>query len=73
MFGFRAEQPLAEEIKRFAEENNMSKSDALKTLVREGLRTEAIEDDLEELRGEVSELRRQVGEKDGSGLFSWLR
>ena len=37
MFGFRAEKPLATEIKEFAAENEVSKTDAIKSLVRDGI------------------------------------
>jgi urease accessory protein UreF len=72
MFGFRAAKPLAKEIKRFAEENEMSKSDALKTLVREGLEADALRDELEEMGDQMEQLSERVEEMEQQSLWDRL-
>jgi predicted nuclease with TOPRIM domain len=75
MFGFRADKPLAEDIHRFSDENNMTKSDALKTLVREGLEAEELRGRIEELESEIGGLndRLEELEKQNDGVFRWFK
>ena len=74
MFGFRADKPLAEAIKEFAEENELSKSDALKQLVREGLEAERIKEDMSEMQEEMQALQARVEQiEEEDGFLSWFR
>jgi ubiquinone biosynthesis protein UbiJ len=57
---FRAPQPLAERVRRFADENSMSQSDALRKLVRDGLEVEEIRDDMETLEQRVERLENET-------------
>jgi ubiquinone biosynthesis protein UbiJ len=59
---FRAPQPLAEQVRRFADENSMSQSDALRQLVRDGLEVEEIRDDMETLEQRVERLEEETEE-----------
>ena len=59
MFGFRAEKPLAERIKRFADEQELSESDALRKLVSDGLRESKLEDRIEELEERLKRLEER--------------
>ena len=56
MFGFRAEKPLADRIKRYANEQELSESDALRKLVSEGLRESKLEKRIEELENRLERL-----------------
>ena len=78
MFGFRAEKPLATEIKEFGTENEVSKTDAIKSLVREGLESNVVKEDIKELREELDEMRKEMARmevekgKRSEGFFSRL-
>ena len=78
MFGFRAEKPLATEIKEFAAENEVSKTDAIKSLVRDGLEVNRVKEDIEELRGEMKVMRKEMARMEveqrerSRGLFERL-
>jgi len=58
-FGFRAPEPLSNSIGQFASENNMSQSDALRTLVRSGLEAEQIREEMEQLEERVERLESE--------------
>jgi uncharacterized protein YhaN len=73
MFGFRADRPLASEIKQFAEENNMSKTDALKRLVREGLEAEELRKELDEVRSEVDEMEERLEAVEDQSFWDRFR
>ena len=58
MFGFRAEEPLAEKIDEYAEDNDLNESDALRYLVRQGLETTELTEKVEELEQRINQLER---------------
>ena len=60
-YGFRAPEPLSNQIEEFADVNNMSQSDALRTLVRSGLEAEEIREEMSELEQRVEQLESQSG------------
>lgn len=64
-WAFRTPEPLTQQIEQFADENEMSQSDALRTLVRSGL-------EAEEIREEMNELEERVERLEDSGIFSRL-
>lgn len=67
-FGFRANHQLADSIKSYTEENDLSQSDALRELVRKGLRVDEMEQRQEELEDRIEALENQQGQ----GLVSRL-
>ena len=78
MFGFRAEKPLAAGIKEFAVENEVSKTDAIKSLIRDGLEVNRVREDIEELREEMKVMRKEMARMEveqrerSRGLFERL-
>ena len=77
MFGFRAEKPLATEIKEFATENEVSKTDAIKSLVRDGIEANRMKEDIKELRGEMKVMRKEMArmeaeQRESRGLLERL-
>ena len=60
-WGFRAAEPLSQRIEQFADENDMSQSDALRRLVRSGLEAEKLRDDLDQLEQRVERLEEDSG------------
>lgn len=71
MFGFRADNDLAQRIKQYMEAKGLSESDALRNLVREGLRVDDLEDRLDELSERLGAVEREVEDDsdDGFSLF----
>ncbi|AFD04021.1 ORF10 [Halorubrum pleomorphic virus 6] len=60
-WAFRTPEPLTQRIEEFANENQMSQSDALRTLVRSGLEAEEIREEMNELEQRVEQLEQQRG------------
>ena len=60
-WAFRTPEPLTQRIEEFADENQMSQSDALRTLVRSGLEAEEIREEMSELEQRVAQLEEQQG------------
>lgn len=56
MFGFRAESPLAERIRDFSDRKDMSESDAIRALIRHGLRAEELEQRVDELEQRIDRM-----------------
>lgn len=56
-FGFRAQKTLATDIREYAEKHEMSGSDALRSLIRQGFETEQMKKRVTELEDELSEAR----------------
>ena len=65
---FRAQQQLKERIDEYADDNNMSQSDALRRLVREGLEAEQLREELESVEQRVERLE---AEQEQSGFWPW--
>ena len=65
---FRAQQQLKERIDEYADDNNMSQSDALRRLVREGLEAEQLREELESVEHRVERLE---AEQEQSGFWPW--
>lgn len=63
---FRVNQQLKERIDRYASSNDMSQSDALRRLVREGLEAEKLREELDEVEARVERL-----EEEQSGFWPW--
>lgn len=60
-WAFRTPEPLSQSIEEFASENNMSQSDALRTLVRSGLEAEEIREEMDRLESRVEQLEERGG------------
>lgn len=65
MVGFRADTPLYNDILEYREERNLSKSDAVRELVRKGLEAEEINEKLTEMEARLDRL-----ESRSEGIFS---
>ena len=65
---FRAQQQLKERIDEYADDNNMSQSDALRRLVREGLEAEQLREELESVEQRVERLE---AEQEQSSFWPW--
>ena len=65
---FRAQRQLKERIDEYADDNNMSQSDALRRLVREGLEAEQLREELESVEQRVERLE---AEQEQSSFWPW--
>lgn len=61
-FGVRLGQDLASRVREYAEENQMSESDAMRELLSKGFQTDQLQQRVEELETELSEAR-EIGEE----------
>lgn len=61
-FGFRASTDLADNLKEFATEEELSRSDAIRALLRSGLESRELESRVDALEERVERLEERVSE-----------